>query len=509
MTVIISHGDRRQAPNAAFRTSRPGTNHRVCTSDRKRLSSFIAMMLRRLSSFVSFCLLGLLCRTGVIAATARPSHVKAALVSADASVRPGTPITVALHFVHDPHWHTYWLNPGTGLPTTIEWKLPPGWKAGEIQWPAPRVLRDSKRNIVGNGYEGELLLPITLIPPADLKPGDSVDLNANADWLMCEDVCIPGNASLTLKLAVTAEAPKPDVTWGEKIRATVSGLPRPDAAWKVSASRNAKTVTLALTPAQTGGHAPTGLHFFSDDNLIVYEQPQVAKPDGRGGFVLTVALAADAPAGTKKLLGVVTSESGWLPGGGLRGLRVEVDFGPAIAGADVLPAGAGTSTPAAQGGLAGTLWFAFIGGLILNLMPCVFPVIGIKILGFVNQSGHQRSKVVAHGVMFTLGVLLSFWALAGVLAVLRAGGDQLGWGFQLQSAAFVYVLAVLMLVFALNMSGVFEFGLGAPALVSNAPWAQKPRSNYVESFLTGMLATAVATPCMVHCRPDQAANPIL
>ena len=451
------------------------------------------MILRRLPLLVSFCLLGLLCRTPVIGALAKPTYVKAALVAADATVQPGTPITVALHLSHEPHWHTYWKNPGTGLPTSIEWKLPPGWKAGEIQWPAPQVLKDSKGNILGNGYEGELLLPVVLTPPADLKAGETVILNADADWLMCADVCVPGSASVSLQISVTGAAPKPDATWGDKIRATVAALPRIESAWTVTAARGAKTVTLAIAAVQPGAPEPQRLHFFSDDGLIAYDQPQVAQADGKGGFTLSIPLAADAATGAAKLAGVLISESGWSQGSARRGLLVAAEL-PAAPASAVGAAEVG-NVPAPTGSLMGTLLLAFVGGLILNLMPCVFPVIGIKILGFVNQAGHKRSKVVAHGLYFTGGVLLSFWTLAGVLAVLRAGGDQLGWGFQLQSAAFVYALTVVMLVFGMNMSGVFEFGLGATALVSNAPFLQKPKSNYMESFLTGVLATAVATPC--------------
>lgn len=452
------------------------------------------MMFRRLSLVITLGLLSVLLGTRTFAAA--PSHVQASLVAADATVQPGQPVTVALRFVHDPHWHTYWVNPGTGLPTSIEWTLPPGWKAGDIQWPAPTILKDSKGNIVGNGYEGELFLPVTLTPPADLKAGDSVALKAAVDWLMCEDVCIPGNATLTLTLAVAAEPPKPDPTYGEKIRATVNGLPRADAAWTTSATRAAKTVTLHVAPADAAklaGHTPKDVHFFSEDGLIGYDLPQTVKADGRGGFVLTLSVGPDAPPNAQKLIGVITSENGWLAGGKLRGLRVDAALsGPSAASAAGSPATApGAPQPAAGGTLPGTLFFAFLGGLILNLMPCVFPVLGIKILGFVNQAGHQRGKIVAHGIVFTLGVLLSFWALAGALAILRASGDQLGWGFQLQSAAFVYGLAVLMLVFAMNMSGVFEFGLRATAVGSDL----QMKSGYAGSFFTGVLATVVATPC--------------
>ena len=457
------------------------------------------MMLHRLPLMVSLGLLPFLAGIPALAATP-PSHVKASLVAADTSVQPGKEITVALRFVHDPHWHTYWVNPGTGLPTTIQWTLPPEWKAGGIQWPAPHILRDSKKNIVGNGYEGELFLPVTITAPASARPGETVELKAAVDWLMCEDVCIPGSAKLTLTVAVSADAPKPDPQWGEKIRATIAGLPRADPAWKTSAARADNNVLLHVTPAAPGGHTPKGLHFFSEDGAINYELPQTVKPDGRGGFVVVAPVDPAGPAGAKQLVGVLTSENGWHADGKLRGLRVAVDFSApndamtaaSRSGIAAPVAGAGpTVAPPRGGSLPGTLFLAFVGGLILNLMPCVFPVLGIKILGFVNQAGHQRGRVVAHGLVFTAGVLLSFWALAGVLAVLRASGDQLGGGFQLQSAAFVYALTVLMLVFGMNMSGVFEFGLSATAVGSGL----QTKSGYGGSFFTGVLATIVATPC--------------
>lgn len=446
------------------------------------------MKLHRLWTVLSLCALALMAGIPVRGATAAPSHVKASLVAADATVQPGKPLTVALRLVHDPRWHTYWVNPGTGLATSIEWKLPPGWTAGGIQWPAPHILKDSKGNIVGNGYEGELFLPLTLTPPATLKPGENVVLSGTADWLMCEDVCIPGNAEVSISLPVSAEPPKSDPTWGEKIRATVAGLPRADSGWTLRASREGKVVTLHVTPAQAGAHAPKEPHFFSEDGLIGYDLPQTVKSDGRGGYVLTLAVAPDGPQDAKKLVGVVTSENGWLPGNALRGLTVNAEFSaaPVAGGAAATP----VKAPAAAG-LLGTLLVAFIGGLILNLMPCVFPVLGIKILGFVNQAGHQRSKIVGHGVVFTGGVLLSFWALAAVLAIVDSGRGQLGWGYQLQIPGFVFSIAVVMLVFALCLSGVFEFGLSATSLGGNL----QMKSGYAGSFFNGILATIVATPC--------------
>ncbi|MEO7599906.1 MAG: protein-disulfide reductase DsbD domain-containing protein [Opitutus sp.] len=436
-----------------------------------------------------------------IGAVTPPSHVKASLVSAEQSIQAGRPFTVALRLEHEPHWHTYWLNPGTGLATTLAWELPQGFTAGDIQWPAPIVIKDRTGTVVGNGYEGEAFLLVTITPPTTLSAGTSVELKAAAEWLMCADVCVPGNAKVALTLPVSAEAPQPDAAWSSKLAATAQEVPHAPTDWKVSASRTDKEVSLTLTPLKSGGRAPNDLHFFSDDNLVAYELPQKVSDDGKGGFTLTAPISPDGPADATGLHGVLTSEAGWSANGSPRGLRIDLPFAGKMSAS---AASAGTSNslggetgtgasvvaPSATS-LGATLLLAFVGGLILNLMPCVFPVLGIKILGFVNQAGHERSKVVAHGLVFALGVLLSFWTLATVLAVLRAGGDKIGWGFQLQSPAFVFTLAALMLVFALNMSGVFEFGLRATSVGGDL----QMKTGYAGSFFTGVLATVVATPC--------------
>jgi len=423
------------------------------------------------------------------------AQVSASLVAEDASIQPGRPFTLALRLVHKPHWHSYWVNPGTGLPTSLTWSLPPGWKAGPIQWPAPMLLKDTRGNVIGNGYDGDLLLPVTLTPPADLKPGTTAVLPVAADWLMCQDECVPGSAKLSLSLPILADEPKPDPEWGQRIAFVLTQIPASDPSWAASATRGAKTVTLTVR-TQEGSHAsresPSDLHFFSEDGLIASDQPQTVSGDGRGGFTLTLPVSDDGPKDAARLVGVLTSTKGWQPNGILPGVRIDVELGAAGAPAPAQAAGGADMAPApAPGGLLGTLVLAFVGGLILNLMPCVFPVLGIKILGFVNQAGADRRKVTLHGLVFTAGVLVSFWVLAGILAVLRAGGSHLGWGFQLQSPAFVFGLAAAMLAFALNMSGVFEFGLTATGIGSGL----QSKSGLVGSFLTGALATVAATPC--------------
>ena len=400
------------------------------------------------------------------------AQVTASLIAAEASVQPGRPLKVALRLVHAPHWHTYWINAGTGYPTKLTWQLPEGWTASDIAWPVPMIIKDHAGNVTGNGYDGEILLPVTLTPPKTLQAGTTVALSAKAEWLMCNETCVPGSAEVALTLPVSNDTPKVDAPGAAafgQIR-----LPQPPTSWKLSAVQNAKTITLTLNGEPS---AIANLHFFSTDGLIQYDEPQTVTASGKD-VRLVLPVSSSFEGKPTKLVGVLTYGTSATE---TRGLAIDTELRPATTN---------PATPAATS-LLPTLVLALIGGLILNLMPCVFPVLGIKIIGFVNQSGADRRKITLHGIVFSLGVLASFWTLATVLAVLRAGGDQLGWGFQLQSPTFVFILAGVMLVFALSMSGVFEFALRATSIGSDL----QSKSGYTGSFLTGVLATVVATPC--------------
>ena len=428
-------------------------------------------------------LLGLLAAGGLRAAAVRKGAVEAELVPAVAGVQPGRPFEVALRLAHDFEWHSYWIYSGTGYPTTIKWTLPDGWKAGDIQWPVPHVLIDSHGTITGNGYSGEVFLPVTLTPPAGLAPGTRVTLKAHVEWLMCKDVCMPGEADLDLTLPVVGGPSGPDPQWGAKLAAAQGQLPQPAAGWRFAAARDAKTVTLTATPPAGSGLTAADLHFFADDGLVAYDQPQAIAAHPDGSFVLNLTIDPAGPQDPPRLFGVLA-----LTKTGGSGIRVDVAFEAAPTGQGSKLQVTGSKTTS---GFPGTLVLAFVGGLILNLMPCVFPVLGIKILGFVNQAGADRRKVTLHGLVFVLGLLLSFWALAGALLALRAGGRELGWGFQLQEPGFVFALAVLLLVFALNLSGLFEVGLSATGVGAQL----QMKSGFSGSFFTGVLATVVATPC--------------
>lgn len=438
----------------------------------------------RLRAFLSACLLLLVGAAELGAGPVRKGAVAAELVAAEASIQPGRPFWVALRLDHDPHWHTYWIQAGTGYPTSIAWTLPAGFTAGPIVWPAPSAVKDTSGTVTGNGYEGRVHLFVRVTPPADLAPGGTAVLRAAAEWLMCKDVCEPGDARLSLALPVQAEPPVPDAVQGREFAAAFAALPGPSRAWAFSAQRAGATVTLRIT-ARDGRPADFGpLRYFDENALIDYAAPQAVRQEG-ATTVLELAVAGEAAVDAAGLKGVLTAARGFGPGEPLA-LALDAPFEVKE------PVKAAPRAPApAVASLGGTLLLALLGGLVLNLMPCVFPVLGIKIMGFVQQSGSDRAKIVQHGLVFALGVLLSFWALAGLLLALRAGGAQLGWGFQLQSPGFVFGMAAFLLVFALNLSGLFEVGLSA----TGAGAGLQSQEGFAGSFFTGMLATLVATPC--------------
>ena len=422
----------------------------------------------------------------------KPPTIKKGAVSVGlvgpSAIQPGQSFWITLEMKHDEHWHSYWINPGTGYPTSLDWKLPDGFTAGPIVWPTPHVMKDGSGQVTGLGYENEVFLLTEITPPANLPIGTSVTLQAKAGWLMCKDSCVPGEANLTIALPVHPDVSEDDAADKRAMDQLARELTQPNPNWTATASRDDKNITLRLTPKPGTAHRPTDLHFFDQDALLDYAAPQTVREEN-GSYVLTLTRSADAKLEITRLTGVLASANGWNAGRNYGGIVIDVPFNSKVE--RVISNAVASAEPTAPSTLAGTLLLAFVGGLILNLMPCVFPVIGIKILGFVNQSGNDRKKVTLHGLVFASGVLLSFWTLAGVLLVLRAGGSQLGWGFQLQSPAFVFGMAVFMLIFALNMSGLFEVGLSATGVGGSL----QMKDGYGGSFFTGALATLVATPC--------------
>jgi thiol:disulfide interchange protein DsbD len=395
----------------------------------------------------------------VAGAVVRQPHVEAELVSEVASVRAGEPFHVAVRLKMEEHWHTYWKNPGdSGLATSLEWTLPEGWSAGPIVWPVPQTVEVG--GLVSYAYEGEVFL-LTEIRPGVVPSSGRVVLEVAADWLVCKEICLPGSARLTLVLPV-GEGPVRPSGWAEAFARVRAELPvaAPEGAVRVVRSGGEWEIrSVGLVPE----------HFFAEtEQAVAYNRPQILR-DG------VLRVSASEEAGVERMRGVLTGRS---PEGRPQAWEVDVPV-------ELAPVGGVGGADSFVVVLLG----AFLGGLILNLMPCVFPVLGIKIMGLVRQAGDDRRTVAAHGLAYTAGVVVSFLVLAGVLLALRSGGAQLGWGFQLQNAAFVYVLALVLLLFGLNMSGVFEVGGSLVGAGSKGP------GGMTGSFLSGILATVVATPC--------------
>jgi len=410
----------------------------------------------------SLLLAALSCAALAQAAPLRTPHVEAELVAERTAVVPGKTLTVALRLKAIPGWHTYWRNPGdSGQPTALEWKLPAGYAAGEMQWPAPEKLPIGP--LANYGYEGEVLLLTDIAVPADAKA--PVTLGAQARWLVCNpERCIPEEGALTLALGAGSGGDGP---LAAEIRYTRETLPqRAGGDWRFAAQRRGAAVELEIgAPA---GFAPKTLEFFP------YEEGKVlhagAQPLARDGGTLRLAIPVSA-----QPVGEFTRVAGILASPGQPPLEIDV---PVVPGA-----------PAPSMGLIAALAFAFAGGLILNLMPCVLPVLSIKVLGLAGTK--HAAAMRAHGLLYGAGVVASFLALAGLLIALQAAGRGVGWGFQLQSPVFVALLALLFLALALNLSGAFEFRSLVPAGLANASAANP----HADAFLTGVLAVLVASPC--------------
>jgi len=415
-------------------------------------------------------------------------QVRAELVAhAPEGVTPGKPLWLGLKIEHQPHWHTYWKNPGdSGLPTTMEWQLPAGVQAGDIEWPTPSKLPLGP--LMNYGYDGTLLLPVPVTVPPDFK-GEALDIKLHAEWLVCKDVCIPESGDFTLRLPAQAAS----AGHAALFAAARAALPLPAVGSQGSATLDGATLVVKVVGLPAAWQGQT-LAFFPETGGVINnaEKPQTAWADGswtarvpldpqRSASPTAMPVVLVAPGQAAGLLVQVAVSGPWPAVAALPAVL------PAIVPA-VAPADAARPPPATTLGLA--LLLALAGGALLNLMPCVFPVLSLKVMGFAKHANDRR-VLLAGGLAYTAGVVLSFLALAGLLLALRAGGEQLGWGFQLQQPVVVAVLAALFTLIGLNLAGVFEFGSVLPSSVA----AARARHPMVDSALTGVLAVAVASPC--------------
>ncbi|HEX3848817.1 MAG TPA: protein-disulfide reductase DsbD domain-containing protein [Steroidobacteraceae bacterium] len=436
-----------------------------------------------------------LAASGNVVATA---NVKARLVSEVSAVAPGQPFWVSLELTIRDGWHTYWRNPGdSGQATSLAWRLPPGFTAGDIVWTTPH--RFEIPPLVNYGYAKHAMHLVKITPPADLKVGAQAALAAKASWLVCSDVCIPEDANLELRLPVQAHAATDatDAPLFTAARAEVpTAAPAPVSA-RVESGR--LIIEIGRGWGATLGQIRSLAFFPYDDGGIEYAAPQILK---RGSDHLELDMKlGDRPAAAGNVNGVLIAteqsgnESSAVPleiSAPLAGVGAAAAAGaPASANAASEPSASGALPAAAPHSVGYLLLLAILGGLILNLMPCVFPVLSIKALGLVEQAKKHPGEVRTKGIVFALGVIASMLSLAAALLALRAGGEQIGWGFQLQSPIFVTLLMYLLFAVGLNLSGVFEFGGGFAGVGDSLARGD----GYRASFFAGVLTTLVATPC--------------
>lgn len=385
------------------------------------------------------------------------------------AIQAGEPFWLALEMMLSPQWHSYWENPGdTGMTTTMTWALPEGFSAGPIHWPIPE--RVEMAGLMNFAYEGMVYFPVPITPPKDLPAGE-YRFTLKANWLVCKDICIPESAeySLTLPVGVATDDPNPMLPY-------LAALPKPlkaDAQYSVSADALTLSIPLTAIAPHQGMDATL---FPLTDGMIDNLAAQKTVWDDKG---LHLSVARGASTETPPLKGLLSFGEG---------ADAKAGF---IFTAEAATSPTTNASTEAELSLALALLLAFAGGLVLNLMPCVLPILSLKALALVKKSSASRREASAHGIAYTGGILVSFACVAGLLILLQQAGSAVGWGFQLQSAGFVTFLALVTCVVGLNLSGVFT----VPHLLGSAGSELAAKKGATGSFFTGVLAVLVATPC--------------
>jgi thiol:disulfide interchange protein len=418
--------------------------------------------------------------TWLAAFSATAAHTRVSLVLSAEVARPGETVLAGIHLRMDPDWHTYWINHGAaGKETSIKWNLPRGITAGEIQWPVPEKF--PPEDLTTYGYKDEVVLLVPLRLANDLKPGPQ-ELKAKVSWLECEQSCIPGSADVATTLNIGPETKSSAhaaliQAWQKKLPESGRDLSTA-ARWESPASGDTRPLVLEWTATGSGGEAD----FYPLDSDNIETQGATERLPSEAGKIrlrkLVKKFNGDWP---KQISGVLVEKTA--------GQRLAFAASVPVASPD----GQAAAGPEGKKSLALNLLYAFLGGLILNIMPCVFPVISLKILGFVQQSKSAPQQIFRHGLVYALGVGVSFLVFAVVvIAVQRATGSA-SWGMQLQHPGFTLALTVITLLVALNLFGVFEINLAGG--VMNAAGDLAARQGMAGSFFNGVLAVLLATPC--------------
>lgn len=428
--------------------------------------------------------------------------VKAELIAEEETIQPGRPFWVAVRLKHQEHWHSYWKNPGdSGMPTTIEWNLPEGFTASPIVWPTPKkfIVNDA----IGYGYEDEATLLVQLTPPQTLPHAqEKMELGANFRWVVCSDSnCILGEFSTMTPLSVASTAPKAKEEFKQLFHEARHRIPKQHE--DIQVQRKGGHIELRFQlPLDSIDHLQAKISFYPENNEVIdHSVDPILHATAENPNHYAVFLKSAPGSEEKSLKGIVVVEDP------RSSVSHSMEINAPIASVDnelisigepqkksLNPMPISSSASAEfEGGLGLALLLAFVGGMILNLMPCVLPVISFKILSFVNLAGQCRARTFKHGVAFSGGVLISFWVLAGALLILQTYGHAVGWGFQLQEPLFVGILSAILLLFSLSQFGIFEMGTSMTSWAGQAQSARK--GGFVGSFFSGVLATAVATPC--------------
>ncbi len=436
------------------------------------------------------------------------AQVRAELMAhAPEGAGPGKTVWIGLQLAHQPEWHTYWKNSGdSGQATSLTWTLPAGVMAGDIAWPAPKKIPIG--NLANYGFENTVLLPVPLTVSKDFKPSllaDEVEVRLKAAWLVCKKECIPEEGEFTLKIPLKgstalhttvfegafAAQPKPI------IHNTAGGIPES----RISVQGASLQIEMQGLPVQWRGKT---LDFFPETPEVIETGAAwtqawagavwratvpLSSQRSNSPSIMPIVLAADSADGRQALRAELKVTGAWpaVAAPAVVSPQLEAALKANAAGA-LAPVSA--SAPSAPIGLWAAMLGALLGGLILNLMPCVFPVLAIKVMGFAQNADDQRGRRIS-AAAYSAGVVASFVALGALMLALRSAGEQLGWGFQLQSPAVVAVLAALFTLIGLNLAGLFEFGMFLPSSLATKQ-VKNPTAN---AFLSGVLAVAIASPC--------------
>lgn len=407
-----------------------------------------------------------------------PVHTAISFYSEVGWIQPGSPFWVGIKMAMDPGWHTYWINPGdAGGPIQMRWDLPARFQVEPAPFPTPERIETPP--LATFGYTGEVVLLAKILPPPAIdRPEARIGLNVR--WLECADVCIPREKKLALSPPVKNITPSADPSLTGFFADARSRIPLSSDEWSVRGEDAGKIIRLILSPPAWVPRDPGDVFFFPKERGLI-DNFGLQNTFVKRHQIIQVIPKSKLSTGTvAHLTGVLRSSRGWRGPGSEKGLSLSVSVSPSSA-----------STPS----VFTIFLFALLGGLLLNVMPCVLPVLSIKVFGFLKEKDSAAANLRRHGLFYTLGILLTFWALAGFILLLKAGGKNLGWGFQLQDSRFVAFLAYLFTILALNFFGVFEWGESFGRWGDKIPKGPLAGQESLQAVLTGILATLVATPC--------------